>query len=57
MVVVPRLLSVVSPSRRSLTGQAENDSESTIDFTEFVTRQQTVRLSQAAGVYGANLFD
>jgi hypothetical protein len=48
---------VISPFRRSLAGQAENDSDSTINLTEFVARQQTVRLTQAAGVYGAKLFD
>jgi hypothetical protein len=47
----------MSPSRRSLAGQAQNDSESTINLMEFVARQQTVRLSEAAGVYGADLFD
>jgi hypothetical protein len=47
----------VSPSRRSLAGQAENDSKSAINLMEFVARQQTVRLSEAAGVYGADLFD
>jgi hypothetical protein len=47
----------MSPSRRSLAGHAENDSESAINLMEFVARQQTVRLSQAAGVYGAELFD
>ncbi len=55
--VVPRLLRVISPSRRSLAGQAENNSESMINVMAFVARQQTVRLSQAAGVYGVKLFD
>jgi hypothetical protein len=42
--VAPRLLRVMSPSRRSLARHAENDSESAINLTEFVARQQTVRL-------------
>ena len=38
-------------------GQAENDSESMINLMEVVSRQQTMRLSQAAGIDRANLFD
>jgi len=43
--IIRRLVRVVSPSRRSLARQAENDSKSTIDVMEFVARQQTVGLS------------
>ena len=50
-------LRVMSAPRGSLAGHAENDSESAINLMEFVARQQTMRLSQAAGVYGAKLFD
>lgn len=42
---------------RSLAGQADHDGEGTINVLQFVARQQTVRFSQAAGVYRANLFD
>ena len=37
--------------------QAEDDSESTINFVEFVGRQQTMGLAQAARVYRTNLFN
>lgn len=42
---------------RGLAGEAENDSESTINVAEFVARQQAVRLAQAAGVHGAKLLN
>jgi hypothetical protein len=38
-------------------GQAQDDSESTVNVVKFVTCQQTVRLPESAGVYSANLFD
>ncbi len=47
----------VTVSYGSLASQAEKDSESTVNVVEFVARQQTVRLPQAAGVYRANRFD
>jgi len=55
--VIPLSLSLSLSLCGRLASQAENDSESTVNVVEFVARQQTVRLSQMAGIYRANLFD